>query len=76
MFLEPLGGELRSPLCEFYIFISRNCLPHSTIGHGTQDFPFAQSYLSHVPAGLVGWVTTSEYLLLNVFASLFLFLET
>ena len=27
------------------------CLPQSTIGHGEQDFPFAQSYLSHVPAG-------------------------
>jgi hypothetical protein len=26
-------------------------LPQSTIGHVTQDFPFAQSYLSHVPAG-------------------------
>jgi hypothetical protein len=26
-------------------------LPQSTTGHGKQDFPFAQSYLSHVPAG-------------------------
>jgi hypothetical protein len=26
-------------------------LPQSTTGHGKQDFPFAQPYLSHVPAG-------------------------
>lgn len=36
---------------KFYMFLTEGYPSQSTIGCGIQGFPFAQSYLNHMPAG-------------------------